>query len=161
LSRFFAGRFSSRGWQEQQKRLYPVGAMVAASGLVKKNKYGTTLDNAQLEVLDQWGVNWNRRRSGEWCRCNALTEGVVADVVRKAVMKVLPFAEQLPDPLPAGLKKNMFNKFTRGDRPDHFPPDRDVLAEARRRLVFDEFFYLQLGLLHRRQAAKQSATTAV
>jgi ATP-dependent DNA helicase RecG len=162
LSRFFAGRFSSRGWQEQQKRLYPVGAMVAASGLVKKNKYGTTLDNAQLEVLDPMGGELESTAIGRVVPVYALTEGVVADVVRKAVMKVLPFAEQLPDPLPAGLKK----KYGLINLPEaiaqiHFPPDRDVLAEARRRLVFDEFFYLQLGLLHRRQAAKQSATTAV
>jgi len=162
LSRFFAGRYSSRGWQEQQKRLYPVGAMVAASGLVKKNKYGTTLDNAQLEVLDGIGGELESTAIGRVMPVYSLTEGVVADVVRKAMMKVLPIAEQLPDPLPAGLRK----KYGLIGLPEaighiHFPPDRDVLAAARHRLVFDEFFYLQLGLLHRRQAAKESATTGV
>ena len=162
LSKFFAGRNSSRGWQEQQKKLYPVGSMVAASGLVKKGKYGTTLDNAQLEVLDLMGGEMESMTIGRVVPVYALTEGVVADVVRKAMMKVLPIAEQLQDPLPSGLKKKYG---LIGLAPAiiniHFPPDRDVLAEARRRLVFDEFFYLQLGLLNRRETAKQSAKTAV
>ncbi len=162
LSRFFAGRVSSRGWQEQQKRLYPVGAMVAASGLVKKSKYGITLDNPQLEVLDQTGGELDSSIVGRVVPVYALTEGVTADVVRRAALKVLPMAELLQDPLPVELKK----KYGLIDLPDaianiHFPPDRHTLAEARRRLVFDEFFYLQLGLLNRRQAAKKSATTGI
>ncbi|KOR33763.1 MULTISPECIES: ATP-dependent DNA helicase RecG [Planktothricoides] len=162
LSRFFAGRMSSRGWQEQQKRLYPVGAMVAASGLVKKSKYGTTLDNPQLEVLDQIGGELDSSTVGRVLPIYALTEGVTADVVRRAALKILPMAELLQDPLPAGLRK----KYGLIDLPEaianiHFPPDRHILAEARRRLVFDEFFYLQLGLLNRRHTAKQSTTTAI
>lgn len=161
LSRFFAGRESSRVWQEKQKRLYPVGAMVAASGLVKKSKYGTTLDNPQLEVLDQISGELDSNIVGRVVPVYALTEGVTADVVRRAVRKILPIAE-LPDPLPIGLKK----KYGLIDLPAaianiHFPPARHILTEARRRLVFDEFFYLQLGLLNRRHAAKQSATTAI
>jgi ATP-dependent DNA helicase RecG len=37
ISRFFAGnRYRSSGWQYQQKKFYPKGALIAASGLVKK-----------------------------------------------------------------------------------------------------------------------------
>ncbi|RMF27714.1 MAG: DNA helicase RecG, partial [Cyanobacteria bacterium J083] len=43
LNRFFAGnRYNNRGYQEKIKRQYPRGYVVAASGLVKKNKYGLT-----------------------------------------------------------------------------------------------------------------------
>jgi len=31
ISRFRGSRYSNRGWQEQQKRRYPVGAVVAGS----------------------------------------------------------------------------------------------------------------------------------
>jgi len=52
ISRFYAGtRYSNRGWQESLKRKYPIGAWIAASGLVKQGKYGINLDNPELEVL--------------------------------------------------------------------------------------------------------------
>ncbi|MEK0189485.1 DEAD/DEAH box helicase, partial [Microcoleus anatoxicus] len=38
---------------------------------------------------------------------------------------------------------------------------RDCLAAARRRLVFDEFFYLQLGLLNRRQTQRKAQASAI
>ena len=43
----------------------------------------------------------------------------------------------------------------------HFPPDADSLRAARRRLVFDEFYYLQLGLLQRQQKAREAQTSAI
>ncbi|MCY7277112.1 MAG: ATP-dependent DNA helicase RecG, partial [Phormidesmis sp. CAN_BIN44] len=43
----------------------------------------------------------------------------------------------------------------------HFPPDSDALEAARRRLVFDEFFYLQLGLLNRRKTQQKVQASAV
>jgi hypothetical protein len=45
-------RYSNRGWQEFKKREYCTGAVLAASGLVKQGKYGITLENPELEVLD-------------------------------------------------------------------------------------------------------------
>nr|MDJ0681620.1 ATP-dependent DNA helicase RecG [Xenococcaceae cyanobacterium MO_167.B52] len=42
----------------------------------------------------------------------------------------------------------------------HYPQDQDILAHARRRLIFDEFFYLQLGFLQRRQLLKEKQSTA-
>jgi ATP-dependent DNA helicase RecG len=43
----------------------------------------------------------------------------------------------------------------------HFPKDSDSLKTARRRLVFDEFFYLQIGLLQRQKQAKAIQTSAI
>jgi ATP-dependent DNA helicase RecG len=43
----------------------------------------------------------------------------------------------------------------------HFPKDSDSLKIARRRLVFDEFFYLQVGLLQRQKQAKAIQTGAI
>ncbi|HIK11483.1 MAG TPA: ATP-dependent DNA helicase RecG [Oscillatoriaceae cyanobacterium M33_DOE_052] len=162
LSRFYAGRFNStRSWQEIQRRQYPVGSLVAASGLVKSNKYGTTLDNPQLEVIDFQGLGMESTVAGKVVPVYSLTEGVSADLVRKAAMAVQSAALELQDPLPVGLR----NKYGLMDLPGaianiHFPEDPKTLEAARHRLVFDEFFYLQLGLLHRRFLAKQCQTGA-
>jgi ATP-dependent DNA helicase RecG len=163
LSRFFAGtRYSNRGWQEQQKRQYPVGATIAASGLVKKSKYGMTLEDPEIEVLANSGEAIDSLTVGRVVPVYPLTEGVGADLIRKAVIAALPAVNQLQEALPdqlreqyglVGLREAIANI--------HFPPDQTSLDTARRRLVFDEFFYLQLGLLKRRKALQQAQTSAV
>jgi len=177
INRFFAGtRFNNHGWYEKMKRTYPVGAIVAASGLVKANKYGFTLDNPEIEVLESSSENASTPPNPPLVRGGSiqsfkigrilpvypLTEGVEADLVRKAVIEAYPAINQLQDPLPAplrsqygliGLKEAIANI--------HFPADQNILAQARRRLVFDEFFYLQLGFLQRRQERKQTEHSVI
>ncbi|NEO33751.1 MAG: ATP-dependent DNA helicase RecG [Symploca sp. SIO3C6] len=163
LSRFFAGtRYSNRGWQERFKRQYPVGSVVAASGLVKKNKYGVTLENPELEVLESQADSIDSIKIGRVLPVYPLAEGVPADVVRKAVITALPCASQLKEPLPVVLRQQYgLVKLTEAIANIHFPADSDILTHARRRLVFDEFFYLQLGFLQRRQQQQQTESSAV
>ncbi|MEN9262333.1 MAG: ATP-dependent DNA helicase RecG [Thermostichus sp. HHBFW_bins_43] len=159
LTRFYAGRqFTQRGWQESLQRQYPRGAMVAASGLVKKSKFGLTLDNPQIEVLSDEGADIRSLKIGKILPIYPLTEGITADLVRKAVQLSLPAVALVTDPLPQPLKQT----FQLMDLPlalqqIHFPETGEHLAQARRRLVFDEFFYLQLGLLQRRQRYREQA----
>jgi ATP-dependent DNA helicase RecG len=163
ISRFFAGnRYRSSGWQYQQKKLYPTGALIAASGLVKKNKYGITLDNPELELLDTNDGQIDSIKIGRVVPVYPLTEGLGADVVRKAVLACLPYVSHLKDAVPQGLL-DFYQLIGLQDAITniHFPPDRDCLAAARRRLVFDEFFYLQLGLLQRRQQHHKVTTNVV
>lgn len=161
LSRFFAGNYS-RGWQEVLKRRYVQGAVVAASGLVKESKYGLTLDNPELEVLANPGDAIDSLTIGRVVPIYPLTEGVAADMVRKAVIAALPAAKKLKDPLPAPLR----DKYELMELKDaianiHFPADSAAKEVARRRLVFDEFFYLQLGFLKRRQTLRQAQASAI
>ena len=162
LNRFFPGaRFQNRGWQEQQKRMYPAGATIAASGLVKQDKYGVTLEDPQIEVIDHSGASIDSMKVGRVVPVYPLTEGVPADVVRKAVMAALPAVSQLQEPLPEALRsKYGLADLQKAIAHIHFPPDATALAEARHRLVFDEFFYLQLGLLKRRKMQQKEQTSA-
>lgn len=157
LSRFYAGsRYSSPSWKQQQKRQYPPGAVVAASGLVKDSKYGLTLDDPDLEVLESAGGEISSLTIGRLVPVYPLTEGVHADLVRRAVTAALPAAATLRDPLPVDVRQR-YELIEVGSAiaTVHFPDDEDSLAAARRRLVFDEFFYLQLGLLRRRREQQQ------
>lgn len=163
VGRFYAGtRFSSRAWQESLKRRYPVGSIVAACGLVKESKYGLTLDNPELEVLANPGDTIESLNIGRIVPIYTLTEGIVANMVRQAVIAVLPAASHLKDPLPSGLRQK-YNLMELKDAIAniHFPNDSASLQVARRRLVFDEFFYLQLGLLQRQQQARAIQTSAI
>ena len=163
LNRFFAGtRFSNRGWQEQQKRLYPVGAAIAASGLVKQSKFGITLEDPDLEILDHSGESINSLTVGRIVPVYPLTEGVGADLVRRVVQAAMPAIANLHEAQPKGLLKEYNLVGVQAAIANiHFPTDPDALEAARRRLVFDEFFYLQLGLLKRRRDQQQTQTSAV
>ena len=161
LSRFLAGKhFRSRGWQERQKRLYPPGSVVAISGLVKQTKYGLNIDSPEIEVLGSSDDSIESLKVGRVVPVYPLTEGVGADLVRKAVVAALPSAVELRDPLPVGLREKYdLMALPAAIAHIHFPPSTEALALARRRLVFDEFFYLQLGLLRRRAAQQKEQTT--
>lgn len=163
ISRFFAGnRYCNRGWQEQQKRRYPVGAVIAGSGLVKQSKYGLTLEDPELEVLAHPGDTIDSLTIGRVVPIYPLTEGVGADLVRQAMIAAMPAIAQLKDPLPDVLR-NQYGLMELKDAIAniHFPSDSAILEVARRRLVFDEFFYLQLGLLQRQHKARQVHNSAV
>lgn len=163
ISRFYAGvRYSNRGWQETLKRKYPVGSWVAASGLVKQDKYGLNLDNPELEVLSEGDTSISSLKIGRVLPVYPLVEGVSAEIIREAVVIALPAIEKLKDPLPKVVRE----QYGLIDLPTaiqhiHFPEDSDTKAAARRRLVFDEFFYLQLGFLQRRHLLRQIQTEAV
>lgn len=162
LSNFFSGtRFANRGWQESYKRKYPVGSVVAASGLVKQNKYGLTLDKPEIEVLDSAGDSIESIKIGRILPVYALSEGVPADTVRKAIIAVLPAAKQVKDPLPKVIREQYgLIRLADAIANVHFPDNKDILAHAQRRLVFDEFFYLQLGFLQRRHKLQQNQVSA-
>lgn len=161
LSRFYAGNYSTR-WQELQKRMYSPGAIVAASGLVKKTKYGVNLDKLELEVLSHPGDNIESMTIGKVVPVYPLTEGVGANVVRKAVIAALPAAQKIQDPLPAGLRDYYgLIPLSEAITNIHLPANPEILSHARRRLVFDEFFYLQLGLLKRKATQRKVNTNAI
>ncbi|HBE51471.1 MAG TPA: ATP-dependent DNA helicase RecG, partial [Cyanobacteria bacterium UBA11369] len=163
LSRFYAGtRYSNRPWQEGMKNRYLEGTVVAASGLVKKNKYGIAIDNPQIEVLGDEDDTIDSHGIGRIVPVYPLTEGVPADLVRRVAMAALPAAQQLQDPLPKALR-DRYGLMGLSDAIAniHFPADTAAKQAARHRLVFDEFFYLQLGFLQRRQTLRRTQTRAI
>ncbi len=163
LNRFLAGtRYTNRAWQEKYKRQFPVGATVAASGLVKQNKYGVTLESPEIEVLDSLGANIESLKIGRVLPVYPLSEGVPADLIRKAIINALGAVKKIRDPLPAALRQQYgLIELKKAIANIHFPETPELLAHARRRLVFDEFFYLQLGFLQRRQQQKQNERSAI
>ena len=156
VSRFLAGkRFSSPAYHKGQQRLYPVGATVAVSGLVKDGPYGITFQDPLIEVLDSPSSPVKSPSIGRLLPVYPLTEGVGADRFRSLIDQVLPLAASWPDPLPAAMRRQFqLPALSEALQALHAPKDRESLDRGRRRLVFDEFLLLQLGLLRRRQALR-------
>jgi len=157
VSRFLAGRrFSSPAYLKGQQRLYPMGATVAVSGLVKDGPYGITFQDPLIEVLESSEASVRSRSIGRLMPVYPLTDGVAADRFRQIIEQVLPLAQSWPDPLAAG-DREQWSLVSVADalRGLHAPSDQAELDSARRRLVFDEFLLLQLGLLRRRHSLRQ------
>lgn len=77
-----------------------------------------------------------------------LCEGLKNHEVVKAVVSALEFAKDIEEPLP----QEILEKYSLPDRQNalrmiHCPKSMDEVAAARRRLIFEELLYLQLGLL--------------
>lgn len=77
-----------------------------------------------------------------------LTEGLSSYVVAGCVQSALGLVQDIPEPLPQGLleKYRMPGK-AEALRGIHTPQTADDAAAARRRLIFEELFVLQLGML--------------
>ena len=157
VSRFLAGRrFSSTAYLKGQQRLYPMGATVAVSGLVKDGGYGLTFQDPLIEVLESSDAPVRSRSIGRLLPVYSLTEGVASDRFRQLLDQVLPLTSQWPEPLSIDEMK-AWNLISCSEalKGLHAPSDKVALDQARRRLVFDEFLLLQLGLLGRRRDLRQ------
>ena len=163
VSRFFAGRrFASPGWLASQQRLYPPGALLAVSGLVKQTPYGPAFSDPLMEVLEHAHAPVQSRAIGRLLPVYGLTEGLSADKLREAVAAVLPVAAGCDEPLPDLLRQRQ-GLIGRAEalQQIHSPRDQAALQAARSRLVFDEFLLLQLGLAQRRRQLKAHEAPAL
>jgi ATP-dependent DNA helicase RecG len=157
VSRFFAGqRFSSPGWLKSQQRLFPIGATVAVSGLVKETPYGPAFQDPLMEVLESPQAPVRSETIGRLLPVYGLTEGLGADRLRQVVEAVIPLVRHWPDPLPEAVRRSQ-KLMSRSEALTeiHGPSSQEQLQASRRRLVFDEFLLLQLGLAQRRRQLSQ------
>ncbi|SBO42337.1 ATP-dependent DNA helicase RecG [Cyanobium sp. NIES-981] len=163
VSRFFAGRrFASPAWLRAQQRLYPPGASVAVSGLVKESPYGPAFQDPLIEVLESPQAPVRSPVIGRLLPVYGLTEGLGADRLRQAIAAVLPHVRHWEDPLPLPLRQ-AHGLAARAEalQQIHAPTDQQRLQASRHRLVFDEFLLLQLGLLQRRRKLTRSSSQAL
>lgn len=81
-----------------------------------------------------------------------LCEGITSNFISKSVRTVLPLVEFGTDIINANLRKKYgFMRYSDALCGIHFPKDRDELLEARRRLVFDEFFMFAVSVRRMKQ----------
>ena len=157
VSRFLAGRrFSNPSYLHGQTRLYPNGATVAVSGLVKDGPYGLSFQDPLIEVMESAQAPLQSRRIGRLLPVYPLTEGLTADRFRNLVEAVLPSVRLWPEPLPPQRRqaRHLLDRH-QALTAIHRPVSSEQLQKARHRLVFDEFLLLQLGLMQRRAALRQ------
>lgn len=76
-----------------------------------------------------------------------LTKGLSNKIVSKAMQQALDIKELVPELLPAELRRsNELAEINFAMRAIHFPKDMNDYEAARKRLVFDEFFFFMLNV---------------
>ncbi len=82
----------------------------------------------------------------------ALTSGITNNTISKSVEKALLALNGEKDWLPRRLMKQYeLQERMNAIREIHFPKSRELMLEARRRIVFDEFFLFTLALRRRKE----------
>ena len=145
------------------KSRFPVGAEVILTGKVRYDSYKHKLamERPDVEFLsmatttdDTSADTANRLHSGRIVPVYALVEGLSHKLLRRAIHHaLLDYLGGMSDPLQPTLRQQegLIDIQTAIEQ-IHFPDSQSAYEAARERLVFDEFFALQLRLACMRQA---------
>lgn len=106
------------------------------------NSYGRS--ELELVAMERQGVC---EQTGCIVPVYPLTKGIHQTAIRGLISQALSKADKLPDVLPDGLRRRLgLIDFDTAVRQMHAPDSFEALELARRRLVFEELFVLQLSL---------------
>lgn len=154
----FVGGKSNKFLLDRLKEQYPKGSQVLASGIVERDQYKgkLALKNSEVEILSMVSDGEEDQpasiHAGRLVPVYPLTEGLSLRYLRTIMYNALEnYAGQIKDPLPEKLRAELgLMELTEALRGIHFPERVEQKDAARRRLVFDELFAIQLQLAHRR-----------
>ncbi|MEZ4859859.1 MAG: ATP-dependent DNA helicase RecG [Caldilineaceae bacterium] len=152
------GTLHATWWNKYIVKQLTPGSTMRFSGKVGLYMGQKTLDNPIFEELDDEMVD-----TGRLAPVYRLTEGLSHKRVRDLVRQVLDeFVHFMSDPLPAMLREEyQLPELATALQQIHFPDNQEQLAAARRRLAFEELFYIQLGVLQRRRDLQQNQAPAL
>ncbi len=151
VTKFLLGRrFRSYSFFSSQKSLYTPGTKLAISGKVKLTEYGKTFLDPQIEILKDNNDNFNF--AGKILPLYSLAEALSNMRFIKLIKKVLIHAKQYPEILNQ-KQLDSLSLLSKGESliNIHLPPTQQALIEAKKRLVFDELFLLQIKFLLRKR----------
>ncbi len=170
IVRFIGGK-SNKYLLDRYKEQFPKGYEVMASGIVEYDRFGKkfSLKNAEVELLGfglEGGAEEHESEANAFQSVHAgrivpvypLTEGLSLRHFRSVIYNALhAYGQNLVDPLPDIVKQKLdLLDLKSGITGIHFPENLDEMEAARRRLVFDELFSVQLTLAMRRHKFDQT-----
>lgn len=126
-------------------------------GLVKESGWGLQIENPEWEDLDEDTDPESLLHVNRIVPIYSLTEGVRQKRMRQIMWHAVQYAHLVPDVIPRAIAQRMgLMPVAEAIRQVHFPDSLDAIEPARKRLVFEEFFVMQLGVgLQRRQIAQE------
>ena len=142
------------GAQTYMTRVYHTGDEVLVIGKVMPGRTAKSVTGASLSHVKEDGAE-----APGILPTYALTGSLTQNQVRRAVRQALALArKELPECLPEKiLRAKQFLPRLEALENIHFPKSPELLEKARQRLIFEELFFLQCGLLHHRVEIKKDS----
>jgi ATP-dependent DNA helicase RecG len=143
--------------QPYQQKRFPQGAKVVLSGKVERRGLALQLMNPEAEVLPEGEEALVH--TGRIVPLYPLNKTLNQRAMRNAVFQALPSARGLADPLPESIRTALkLESLFPSLQQIHFPESEASRDQARRRLAFDELFFIALGMgLRKAKAQAQRA----
>lgn len=144
---FFQQPYLLRQFQEMAH----AGRWIVVYGMAKRSGYGPVeIERAEWEEVGDDGDALSTNRI---VPIYPTTEGISQKRLRRIIYAALQsYESRIEEPLPPDvlLKHRLLDRRT-SIRNLHFPDSLAMMEAARRRLIFEEFFFLQVGLARRRK----------
>lgn len=161
INKYFQGN-SIHFYLKQYTGKFPQGAHVLAVGTVKYDKFSKqkTLHDPQIEVISEDFSETDRSsmiHTAKIVPIYPLSEGVSLMYLRKTIHTALQiYKPALKEFVPENiLKTNEFVSYSTAIEEIHFPDSIESKNKSATRLVFNEFFLMQLKFMQLRHEHKQ------
>ena len=138
---------------------YKIGMQVVFTGEVKIFQYQKEITHPDIEVIDD--PTKGSLHFGRIVPIYSQTEGLYQKTIRKIVHNALTVGmNDLEDPIPPSIRERQkLLDLKKSFQEVHYPTSFAWIDQARKRLVFDEFFFLELGLALRKKSQTREKTT--
>jgi len=126
---------------------------IVAYGVVKDNPYGLQMETPEWEDLPDGADPDSLLSVNRIVPIYPLTEGIRQKRMRQILYNAVQYAHLAPEILPRSVRERVgLPPIQQALQQIHFPDEAEQIEPARRRLVFEEFFLMQLGVgMQRRQ----------
>ena len=153
----------NRKMQEHYKANYPKGANIILSGTAKIDNYygGFTIDKQEATVITADFETKDIIHNARIVPVYPLCENMNVKTLRRAIFNAIEnYLDKVPDLLPEKIKQEnaLLDKRT-AIRQIHFPDNFELLEQAKRTLIFEELFILQLKFLLIRESVRRTIKT--
>jgi len=135
---------------------------IVAYGTVKETPFGLQIETPEWEDLPDGADPDSLLSVNRVVPIYPLTEGIRQKRMRQILWNAVQYAHVAPEILPAALRARLgLPSIHQALQQIHFPDDMNQIEPARRRLVFEEFFLLQLGVGLQRMQNQQERGIAM
>jgi hypothetical protein len=124
-------------------------SQIVAYGIIKESPYGLQMETPEWEDLPDGADPDSLLSVNRIVPIYPLTEGIRQKRMRQIIWNAVQYAHLAPEILPRSVRERLgLMPIQQAIAQIHFPDSEQAIDPARQRLVFEEFFLMQLGVGH-------------